>query len=58
MPPIRDIAAGLAIDGRGILRGGAPGAVLGRGVVFCGTVVTIAFGVELLVGTLLRAAGL
>jgi hypothetical protein len=58
LPPVREIVSGLAIDGRGVLRGGHPVAAIGRGVLFCGAVATLALGVEVLVGTLLRASGL
>jgi hypothetical protein len=58
VPPIREVAAGLAVDGRGVFRGaGAAGSVL-RAVLFCGGVATLALGVEVLVGSLLSAAGL
>lgn len=57
VPPVREVAAGLAVDGRGMFRGaGAVGAVL-RAVLFCGSVATLALGVEVLVGSLLSAAG-
>ena len=54
--PVRDVVAGIAIDGRGLLRHGASGAVL-RALVFAGSVVTLVLGVELLVGSLMSAAG-
>ena len=56
LPPVREIAAGLALDGRGILRAGSPRAVVGA-IVFCGSVLTLALGVELLVSSLLSASG-
>jgi len=56
MPPMRDVFAGLAIDGRGLLRHGSPAAVL-RALVFVGSVATLVVGVEVLVGALMSAAG-
>src|SRR5262249_1489153 len=53
MPPVREVVAGLAIDGRGLLRHAS---VL-RALVFVGSVPTLVLGVELLVGSLLAAAG-
>ena len=58
LPPVREVAAGLAVDGRGIWRGThLPGAVL-RALLFCGSVATLALGVEFLVGALMSASGL
>lgn len=58
LPPVRELAAGLALDGSRAFRGGhSPAAVL-RAVLFCGSVATLVLGVELLVGSLLSAAGL
>ncbi len=54
--PARDVFAGLAIDGRGALRGGA-GATALRAVIFVGSVATLVLGVEVLVGSLMSAAG-
>ena len=56
LPPMREIAAGLAVDGRGLLRG-HPVAAIGRGLLFCGAVATLALGVEQLVAALLAASG-
>jgi hypothetical protein len=56
MPPVRELAAGLAVDGRVALRGRAAGGVLGA-LLFCGSVATLALGVEILVSSLLVAAG-
>lgn len=58
VPPVRELAAGLALDGTRAFRGGHPIAALVRAVVFCGSVATLVLGVELLVGSLLSAAGL
>jgi hypothetical protein len=57
VPPVRELAAGLALDGSRVLRGGHSGALL-RVVIFCGSLATLVLGVELLVATLLSAAGL
>jgi len=56
VPPVREVVAGLAIDGRGLLRHGSTGAVL-RALVFVGSVATLVLGVEILVGSLMSAAG-
>ena len=57
MPPVREVTAGLAVDGRGALRGDAF-ASLARAVLFCGLVATLVLGVEVLVSSLLSASGL
>ena len=57
VPPVREVAAGLALDGRGALRGDHPIAALARAVLFCGCVATLVLGVEVLVGSLLSASG-
>ena len=57
VPPVRDLAAGLALDGSRAFRGDASGALL-RALIFCGSVATLVLGVELLVSSLLAAAGL
>jgi hypothetical protein len=56
LPPIRELAAGFAVDGRGALRAGPAGAVV-CALLFCGSIATLALGVEVLVGTFLVAAG-
>jgi hypothetical protein len=57
VPAVREVAAGLAVDGRVAFRGaGAIGAVV-RAVLFCGSVATLALGVEVLVSSLLSASG-
>lgn len=57
VPPVREVAAGLAFDGRGVFRStGAAGSLL-RAVLFCGSVATLALGVEVLVSSLLAASG-
>ncbi len=57
MPPVREVVSGIAIDGRGALRDDMPGFVL-RTLVFCGSVALLAFGVELLIRTLMTAGSL
>ena len=57
VPPVRELAAGLALDGTRAFRGDHTGALL-RVLIFCGSVATIVLGVELLIGSLLSAAGL
>jgi len=57
LPPARELAAGLLVDGRVALRGGVAGRLLGA-LLFCGSVATLALGVDVLVRTLLVAAGL
>jgi hypothetical protein len=57
MPPVREVVSGLAIDGRGVLRDGPAGALL-RALVFVASVATLAVAVEILVRTLMTAAGL
>ena len=57
VPPVRELAAGLALDGSRAFRGGHAGATVLRAVLFCGSVATLVLGVELLVGSLLSAAG-
>ena len=57
VPPVREVAAGLALDGRGVFRSaGAAGSLL-RAILFCGSVATLALGVEVLVSSLLSASG-
>ena len=56
MPPVREVVAGLAMDGRGALRHGAPGTFL-RACVFVASIATLVLGVEVLVGSLMSAAG-
>ena len=57
LPPAREVVSGLTIDGRGALRGGASGTLV-RMLVFIASVATLAFAVEVLVRTLMLAAGL
>ena len=57
MPPVREVVSGIAIDGRGALRDGPLGALV-RAFVFVASVATLAFAVEVLVRTLMTAAGL
>jgi hypothetical protein len=57
LPPVRELAAGVALDGTRAFRGGHPVAALIRAAVFCGSVATLVLGVEVLVSTLLAASG-
>ena len=57
VPPVREVAAGLAIDGRGMFRSAGIAGSLLRAVLFCGSVATLALGVEVLVSSLLSASG-
>ena len=57
LPPVRELVCGLAIDGRGVLREGAATMVL-RALIFVASVATLAVAVEVLVRTLMTAAGL
>ena len=56
VPPVRELAAGLALDGSRVFRGGHTGTLL-RWAMFCGSVATLVLGVELLVASLMSAAG-
>jgi hypothetical protein len=57
VPPARELAAGLALDGSRVFRSGHVVGTIVRAVLFCGSVATLALGVELLVGALFAAAG-
>ena len=59
-PPIRDMAAGLALDGTHALRGviDAPWMALWRVAVFCASVATLTAIAEVLVAALFSASGL
>jgi hypothetical protein len=57
LPPVREVAAGFVVDGRGIFRSAGTAGTLLRAVLFCGSVATLALGVEVLVGSLLSASG-
>ncbi len=57
LPPVREVVAGLVVDGRAALRDGAAVIAL-RTIVFIASVVTLAFAAEVLVRTLMTAAGL
>jgi hypothetical protein len=57
LPPVRELAAGVALDGTRAFRGGHPFASVVRAVVFCGSVATLVLGVEVLVSSLLAASG-
>ena len=57
LPPVREVVSGLAVDGRGVLRGGQSMGAVVRTLIFCGSIATIALGVELLVAALMSASG-
>ena len=57
VPPVRELVAGLAVDRSRAFSGGHPTRVVLRAILFCGSIVTLALGVELLVATLMSAAG-
>jgi hypothetical protein len=57
LPPVREVVSGLAIDGRSVLRDGPAGTLL-RALVFVASVATLALAVEVVVRTLMTAAGL
>lgn len=56
MPPMREVVSGFAVDGRAVLRDG-PATTLLRALAFVASVATLVLGVEVLVGTLMSAAG-
>ena len=56
LPPVRELTAGLLVDERIALLGPATGRLLGA-LLFCGSVGTIALGVEILVRSLLVTSG-
>jgi hypothetical protein len=55
-PDVRELVAGFVVDRRAALRAG-PAGTLACALLFCGSIATLAFGVEVLVSTLLVAAG-
>ena len=57
LPPVREVATGLALDSRCVWRGDVTGFVV-RCVLFCASVAALALGVELVIRTLMTAAGL
>jgi hypothetical protein len=58
VPPVRELAAGLAIDGSRAFRAGDRAGAILRALLFCASIATIALGVEVLVSSLLSASGL
>ena len=58
IPPVRELAAGLAMDGSRAFRGGHAAGSIFRALLFCASIATIALGVELLVSSFLSASGL
>jgi hypothetical protein len=57
-PPAGELAAGLAVDGGHLLRGLSARAFVGRALVFGAGVTLLAWGAEMLIATLMVAAGL
>jgi hypothetical protein len=57
LPSMRELAAGLLVDGRVALRRPAAGGII-VALLFCASVATLALGVEVLVRSLLVASGL
>jgi hypothetical protein len=57
VPPMREVVSGFAVDGRGAFRGAGAAAGVLRVLVFCGSIATLVLGVEVLVASLLSAAG-
>jgi hypothetical protein len=57
VPPVRELAAGLALDGSRAFRGSHVAGAVCRALILCGSIATLVLGVELLVGTLLAASG-
>lgn len=57
-PASAELAAGLAIEGGHLLRGLTVRACIARAIVFCAGVAILACGVELLIASLMAAAGL
>lgn len=57
VPPVRELVAGLALDRSRAFRGAHRSSAVLRAVLFCGSIATLALGVELLVATLMSAAG-
>jgi hypothetical protein len=56
LPPVREVVSGLSVDSRGLLRDRPARTLLGA-LVFVASVATLVLGVEVLVGSLLSAAG-
>lgn len=58
VPDLRELAMGLAVDGRRTLRNPHFATAGVRALVFCGSVATLSYAATLLVSVLLSAAGL
>lgn len=60
LAPVRELAAGLALDGTHAFRGvlDAPWTALGRVALFCASVATLAAAAEVLIAALFTASGL
>ena len=56
LPPVHEVVSGFAVDGRGLLRDSGAGAIW-RALLFIGSVAALVVGVEVLVSTLMSAAG-
>jgi len=56
LPPVREVVSGLAIEGRMLMRDDGGGLL--RAVLFLGSVATLMLGAEVLVGSLMAAAGM
>ena len=56
VPAMREVAAGLALEGHRAWRGDHAGTLL-RVLIFCGSVATLVLGVEVLVASLMSASG-
>ena len=57
-PPAAELAAGLALDGGRVLRGLTARAFVRQAIVFTAGVALLALGVEILIASLMSAAGL
>ena len=57
-PPAGELAAGLAVEGGRMLRGLTIGMLIRRALVFCGALIMLTCGVEMLVACLMRAGDL
>lgn len=57
-PPPGELVAGLVVDGGHMLRGLTPWTIVRRSVAFCAAIVLLTYGVELLIASLMSAAGL
>jgi hypothetical protein len=58
LPPSGELVAGVVLDGGRMLRGLTPWTLLKRSMIFCGAIALLTCGVELLIASLMSAAGL